>query len=124
MDAHETISKVEKPLVLLTFPPWHLFRKHNTNENHPIGWFFRLIAEMRSVLHDLRRREWAWSATEPGGRKRECDKGEIRRVGSAPRVRDRGDYIFEWDFQMSPTKRDVCLVLSDLCLDTVPECYG
>ena len=33
-------------------------------------------AEMRSVLHDLRRREWAWSATAPGGRKRECDKGE------------------------------------------------
>ena len=41
---------------------------------------------------------------------------KIRSIGSALRVRDRGDYIFEWDFQMLPTKRDVCLVLSALCL--------
>lgn len=30
MDALETASKVENPLILLTFTPWHLFRRHNT----------------------------------------------------------------------------------------------
>lgn len=45
MDAHETISKVEKPLVLLTFLSWHLFRKHNTKRKPPNRVVFVLVAD-------------------------------------------------------------------------------
>ena len=53
-DAHKTASKVENPLILLTFLPWHLLRRYNTKRRHPSGCLFVLVAETRSVLHDLR----------------------------------------------------------------------
>ena len=62
LDAHETASKLEKSLILLTFLPWHLNWLYNTNENHPPGWFFRLVAKVRFACHSLRsrRRQRSW----------------------------------------------------------------
>ena len=47
-DALETGLKVQKPLILLTFWGWHLLRRYNTNERHPFGCLFRLVAMKRT----------------------------------------------------------------------------
>lgn len=41
----ENVAKSYPPLILLTFPWWHLLRKHNTNERHPFGCLFRFAYE-------------------------------------------------------------------------------
>ena len=48
LDAHEIASKVEKTLILLTFSLWHLNWLYNTNERHPFGCLFRLVAMKRT----------------------------------------------------------------------------
>jgi hypothetical protein len=49
----EIAMKAQKPLILLTFLGWHLFCQDNTTQRTPNGVLFALVAEMRSVLHDL-----------------------------------------------------------------------
>jgi len=59
----------------------------------------RGICPLSGVLRSKKSR--AWSATARGARGRERDKGEKKSIGSALRERARGDYIFEWVFQIS-----------------------
>jgi hypothetical protein len=63
MDAHETISKVEKPLGLLTFSVWHLFCQDNTKKlgtlfGVPSFFFFGAVGfeprDLRSMSASLR----------------------------------------------------------------------
>ena len=94
----------------------YLFRDTPYFENcplecNPIAFLLFLVAEMRSVLYDRRRREWAWSETAAWGGERGRDKGENKEymfrfaqlqvcsanvVGSRYRERAACDYIFEW----------------------------
>ena len=76
MDAHEIALDSRKPLIFLTFLPWHLFRKHNTKRRHPLGCLLVLVADMRSVLHDLRViptsvARWELRPAAAGGRRRQ-----------------------------------------------------
>ena len=64
--------------------------------------FFALRRGFETLPRPRRRREWAWSPTLAVRDKARETREKIRSVGSAPRVRDRGDYIFEWDFQIPP----------------------
>jgi hypothetical protein len=44
LDAHEIASNSQKPLILLTFPWWHLLRRYNTKRKQPIRVAFFLVA--------------------------------------------------------------------------------
>ena len=60
LDAHKTASKVENPLILLTFPWCHLLRMHNTTQRTPFGVLFALVAEVGSVPRDRRSATMIW----------------------------------------------------------------
>jgi len=53
-DALETVLKVQKTLILLTFSPWHLFRTHNTKtKKQSSGLLFRFwndVFRKRNVM--------------------------------------------------------------------------
>ena len=71
-DAHEIASDSRKPLILLTFLTWHLFRTHNTTKKgHRQVSFFRWLRrqglslffsgysdELRSLGERTERRRW------------------------------------------------------------------
>ena len=88
----------------------YLFGSLLPNKRNRPYWVCFLLFRLRDgtvPLHDLRRREWAWSASASCGRWSERDKGKNKeyQARAVPSARD--DYVFDRVFQIPPPQPNI-----------------